>query len=175
VSDVTVNEIDYAKPPAPGDGNVALSFSPEQGQRAVAAFGAEGEANGVEINFAPASVLTKDDGALGTAASPDGLLFNVIFGSEQLKNGGPAMAEAMAHTGMHIADLRENANSRTLFELEARAWSVTLLTAAGQKEKTFTAPGGYLLWSKDWSDGDRQKAIPGALSGFLADWAGLGR
>jgi hypothetical protein len=31
------------------------------------------------------------------------------------------------------------------------------------------------LWNEAWSEAERQKALPGALSGYLTDWAGFGR
>jgi hypothetical protein len=89
------------------------------------------------------------------------------------------MGEAMAHIGTHIADLRQNSSQdpggRSLLKLEAHAWAATVLAAVNQKDKTLTLPGGYLLWNQGWSEAERQKALPGALSGFLADWAALGR
>jgi hypothetical protein len=175
VSNITAIQIDYSKPATAGDGNVELRLSPEGAQRAGGAYGAEGEHNGVELNFGSASVLSKDDGARGSEDSPDGLLFKATFSSDQIKGGGPGMSEAIAHTGSHIADLRENPNGRSLFELEARAWCATLVTAVSLQEKSLTAPGGYLLWDKNWSDADRQKIIPGAISGLLTNWSGLGR
>lgn len=173
VSDVSATEIDYSRPAVLGDGDVELRLSPEQAKRAADAYGGPGELNGVEVNFGPAGILAKDDGAKGTASSPDGLLFNVIFTPDRFE--GPSMSEAMAHTGTHIADLREKPNARNLYQLEARAWSVTLVSAVSNKEKRLTAPGGYLLWSESWSEADRQKFIPGAISGLLSNWSALGR
>jgi hypothetical protein len=85
------------------------------------------------------------------------------------------MGEAMAHTGTHIADLRESPMSRNLFQLEGRAWGVTVLSAISNKEKTLTLPGGYVVWNSKWSDVDQQKQLPGSLSGYLTQWAGLNR
>ncbi len=173
VSNVAGSEIDYSKPAPLGDGEVELGLSADLPSRAVDAYGAEGDDNGVILVLSPANSLPKDDGAKGTANSPDGLLLHATFDGDRLK--GPAMSEAMAHIGTHIADLREAPNGRSLSKLEARAWSATILVAVSQKEKTLTLPGGYLLWNSAWSDAERQKALPGALSGFLFDWSALGR
>jgi hypothetical protein len=173
VSNVTANEIDYSKPAPLGDGEVELGLSADLVVRATNAFGAEGEENGVGAALATPNSLRKDDGAKGTVDSPDGLLLAAIFDGDRLK--GPAMSEALAHVGTHIADLREKPNGRSLLKLEAHAWAATVLAAVDQKDKTLTMPGGYLLWNQAWSDTERQKALPGALSGFLTDWAALGR
>ena len=173
VSGVAGSEIDYEHPGALGDGDVQLRLSPEQAKRAADAYGGPGELNGVEVNFSPVGTLAKEDGAKGTASSPDGLLFNVVFAPDRFE--GATMYEAMAHTGTHIADLRERPNDRNLYQLESRACSVTLIAAVGKKEKTLTAPGNYQLWSDTWSDADRQKFVPGAISGLLSNWSALGK
>jgi hypothetical protein len=173
VSNVAASEIDYSKPAPLGDGEIELGLSADLTARAAAAFGAEGEQNGVGVGFETPNILRKDDGAKGTANSPDGLLLAAYFDEDRLK--GPALSEAMAHIGTHIADLREDPNGRSLSKLEAHAWSAAVFAAVNQKEKTLTLPGGYLLWNSAWSDTERQKALPGALSGFLYDWSALGR
>jgi hypothetical protein len=173
VSNVTATEIDYSKPAPLGDGNVELGLSPDLPVRAANAFGAEGEQNGVGVDSAVSNTLRKDDGGKGTVDSPDGLLLTAYFDADRLK--GAAMDEAMAHVGTHIADLREKPDGRSLIKLEAHAWSASLLASVNQKEKILTLPGGYVVWNQSWSEAERQKALPGALSGFLTDWAGLGR
>jgi hypothetical protein len=172
VSNVTASEIDYSKPASLGDGEIALGLSADLPARAAAAYGAEGEDNGVGVAFTSPNTVRKDDGTKGTVNSPDGLLLAAYFDGDRLK--GPALSEAMAHIGTHIADLREKPDG-SLLRLESHAWSATVLATVIQKEKTLTLPGGYLLWNEAWSDTERQKSLPGALSGFLADWAGFGR
>lgn len=173
VSGVAGSEIDYAHSGVLGDGDVQLRLSPEQAKRAEDAYGAEGELNGVEVNFSSVSILAKDDGAKGAANSPDGLLFHVIFTPDRFE--GPTMYEAMVHIGTHIADLREAPNARDLYRLEARAWSATLIAAVEKKEKILIAPGNYELWKDSWSEADRQKFIPGGISGLLSNWSALGK
>ena len=70
------------------------------------------------------------------------------------------MGEAMAHTGTHIADLRESPMGRNLFQLESRAWGVTVMSAISSKEKTLTLPGGYVAWNSKWTEVDQQKQLP---------------
>lgn len=173
VSNVTPGDIDYSRPAPLGDGEVELGLSADLPVRAAAAFGAEGEENGVGVAFLTPNTLRKDDVGKGTVNSPDGLLLAAYFDADRLK--GQALSEAMVHIGTHIADLREKPDGRTLSKLEAYAWSATVLAAVNQKEKMLTLPGGYLLWNDAWSETERQKALPGALSGFLADWAAFGR
>jgi hypothetical protein len=173
VSNVTATDIDYSKPAPLGDGEVELGLSADLPVRAVNAFGAEGEQNGVGLASTVPDTLRKDEGAKGTVDSPDGLLLAVYIDAEQLK--GSAMNDAMAHIGTHVADLREDPNGRSLPKLEAHAWSAAVLSAVNQKEKTLTLPGGYLLWNDAWSGSERQKALLGALSGFLSEWAAFGR
>jgi len=173
IANVSENSIDYSKPAELGDGNVDLRLTVDQLKRAVAAFGAPGEDNGVNVDFTGANSLRKDDGSRGSANSPDGLLLFVTVDGDRVK--GDAMSEAIAHLGTHIADLRELPMGRDLFQLEARAWGVTVLSAISNKEKMLTLPSGYVVWNKDWSEADEQKQIGGALSGYLTDWAALSR
>jgi hypothetical protein len=173
VASVSENDIDYSKPADLGDGDVGLGLTTDHLKRAAAAFGAPGEDNGVDVGFTGANSLRPDDGAKGSGNSPDGLLLIVTIDGDRVK--GSAMGEAMAHTGTHIADLRESPTGRNLFQLEARAWGVTVMSAISNKEKTLTLPGGYVAWNNRWSAVDQQKQLPGALSGYLTQWAGLSR
>jgi hypothetical protein len=173
IANVSENEIDYSKAADLGDGDVGLGLTAGDLKRAAAAYGAPGEDNGVDVGFAGGNSLSQDDGAKGTANSPDGLLLIVSMDGDRLK--GTAMGEAMAHTGTHIADLRESPMGRNLFQLEGRAWGVTVMTAISNKEKTLTLPGGYVAWNSNWTDADQQKQLPGSLSGYLTQWAALSR
>jgi hypothetical protein len=171
VANVSENEIDYSKAADLGDGNVGLGLTADDLKRAAVAYGAPGEDNGVDIGFTGGNSLRPDDGVKGNGNSPDGLLLIVTMDGDRLK--GSAMGEAMAHTGTHIADLRESPMGRNLFQLEGRAWGVTVLSAIINKEKTLTLPGGYVVWNSKWTDVDQQKQLPGSLSGYLTHWAGL--
>ena len=171
VANVSEVAIDYSKPADQGDGDVGLGLTADSLKRAAAAYGAPGEDNGVDVGFGGANSLRSDDGVKGSANSPDGLLLIVSFDGDRVK--GSAMGEAMAHTGTHIADLRESPMGRNLFQLEGRAWGVTVLNAISNKEKMLTLPGAYVAWNSKWSEAEQQKQLPGSLSGFLTQWAGL--
>lgn len=171
VANVSENEIDYSRVADLGDGDVGLGLTAADLKRAADAYGAPGEDNGVVVDFTAGNSLRPDDGAKGSGNSPDGLLLIVTMDPDRLK--GSAMSEAMAHTGTHIADLRESPMSRDLFQLEGRAWGVTVMSAIVNKEKTLTLPGGYVVWNSKWTDADQQKQLPGSLSGYLTQWAGL--
>ena len=173
VANVSENVLDYSKPAEMGDGDVGLGLTADDLKRAVAAFGAPGEANGVDVGFSGGNSLGPDDGAKGNSNSPDGLLLIVTFDADRLK--GNAMGKAMSHTGTHIADLRESPMGRNMFQLEGRAWGVTVLNAIANKDKALTLPGGYVAWSSNWSEAEQQKQLPGSLSGYLKTWAGLSR
>ncbi|KAA6457839.1 hypothetical protein DYQ86_20930 [Acidobacteria bacterium AB60] len=173
VANVSENDIDYSKPADLGDGDVDLGLTADQLKRAAAAYGAQGEDNGVDVGFTGANTLRSNDGAKGSGNSPDGLLLIVTIDGDRVK--GTAISEAMAHTGTHIADLRESPMRRNLFELEGRAWGATVMSALTNKEKTLTLPGGYVAWNSGWTEVDQKKQLPGALSGYLTQWAGLSR
>lgn len=170
VANVSENDIDYSKPADLGDGEVGLGLTADDLKRAAAAFGAPGEDNGVDVDFSRGNSLRPDDSAKGSGNSPDGLLLIVTM-DERLK--GSAMGLAMAHTGTEIADLRESPMGRDLYQLEGRAWGVTVLSAISNKEKTLTLPGGYVAWDSKWTEADQQKQLPRSLNGFLTQWAGL--
>jgi hypothetical protein len=171
VSNVSETEIDYSKPVASTAAGIPLGLSGDQVTRAAAAFGAEGEDNGVAVNYGVANTVPKDEDGKANHDSPDGLLFFLTLDSERLK--GAAMTEAAAHVGTHIADLREAPGARSLLQLEAHAWAASILVAIQSKEKTLTLPGSYLVWNSDWSDAERERLLPPAVSGFLKEWSAL--
>jgi hypothetical protein len=173
VANVSENDIDYSKPADLVDGNLGLGLKADDLKRAAAAYGAPGEDNGVNIEFTGGNSLRPNDSAKGSGNSPDGLLLNVTIDGDRFK--GSAMSEAMAHTGTHIADLRESPMVRNLFQLESHAWGVTVLSAISSKEKTLTLPGGYVVWNRKWTDVEQQTQLPGSLSGYLTRWAALSR
>ncbi len=194
VSDVTFKEIDYTRAAAltkddsqresPGGDPVAAAHqiarafgtgaAAEQVEKAAAAYGKEGEDNGVEIGFGVSNEVPKNGEGKGDKSSPDGLLLNASFDMERLK--GEALTRAISHVGTHIADTR-SANSAGLganmYELERHAWQTTVLSALGSQQKTLTLPGGFLLWNAAWAAADRSKMVDETVSDFLAHWASL--
>lgn len=195
VSDVSPVEIDYSKAAAltksdsqresPGGDPVAAAhqiaraFGPgskaaEQVERSAAAFGKEGDDNGVEVGFGNPNEVPKNDEIKGESNSPDGLLFNCTFDMDRLK--GDALTRAISHFGTHVADIRESKSSapeEDPYQLEYRAWLTTVLSAVGSRQKTLTIPGGYLAWDEAWPPADRNRMADEAISKFLTDWESL--
>lgn len=195
VSDVTSHEIDYSKSSEAAKGDsvhdsgggdpiaaghlAAKAFGPDsaagkQVENAAAAYGKEGEHNGVEVNFGIPNEVPKNEGGKGSADSPDGLLFNCTFDMDRLK--GDALSRAITHAGMHIFDIRSSqpgGGDRTLYNLEFRAWQTTVLTAVAFQQKTLTVPGGYVIWNSAWAAADRNKIVNEGITGFLKEWAML--
>ena len=87
---------------------VAGSPTADQVKRAPAAFGAQGEDNGVSVGFGVANEIPKDDTTKSISNSPEGLLFDVTIDGDRFK--GTAMEIAMSHAGTHIADIRSTAS-----------------------------------------------------------------
>jgi hypothetical protein len=182
VSEISSQESDYAKggAAAPDDtASASRSFTPgaptaDQVKRAVDAFGAPGEDNGVSVGFSGANEIPKDDTAKSSASSPDGLLFHATFDGDRLK--GPAMEVALSRVGTHIADIRNpqiGISNLILYGAEFRAWQTTILNAMAGKVKTLTLPGGYIIYSQSWSNSDLGKDAYDGISGFLANWANI--
>ena len=191
VSDVSAHEIDYSKVAAMtkaetssdsggGDATAAVhgfakvfgANNPlgSQVERAAAAFGKQGEDNGVNVAFSGMNEASPRFEQKGTHASPDGVLYNCTFDSSRLK--GNAMAFAIAHVGEHVADIRDaQTASPTLYNLENRAWVTTALTAIGARQKSLTIPGGYIVWNAAWPPADINKLSSDALSEFLKNEA----
>jgi hypothetical protein len=148
----------------------ASSQAAKHVEQAAAAFGKQGEDNGVEVGFGTANELPKSDGPKGDNDSPDGLLINCTFDTERLK--GDALARAIAHVGTHISDLRDPQSSAAgnAYELEYRAWQTTVLSSIAMGQKTLTSPGGYLLWNSGWAAADRGKMMDEGIKTFLTNW-----
>ncbi len=157
---------------------VAHAFSPgstaaEQVEQAAAAYGKQGEDNGVEVGFGASNEIPRSDGPRSDKNSPDGLVLNCTFDMERLK--GESLTRAITHIGAHIADIRTTAPAKEkgLFDLEHHAWEITVLSALGSRQKTLRLPGGYLVWNSAWPDGDRTKLVGDGISKFLTGWASL--
>jgi hypothetical protein len=192
VSDVSPVEIDYSKAAAMTKGDserepassdpVALahqiahafgsgSKAAEQVEQSAAAFGKEGDHNGVFVGFGNPNEVPKDDEVKGKNDSPDGLLFNCTFDMDRLK--GEALTRAISHVGTHIADIRDSKTPNPeadLYLLESHAWVTTVLSAVGNGQKTLTIPGGYLVWDEGWPAADRNKMVDEGISKYLGEW-----
>lgn len=179
VSDVTSQEIDYSKASAiassetPSTVNLGWPTADDL-KRAVDAFGAPGEDNGVNVGFGGANEVPKDDVPKSSANSPDGLIFNVAFDSDRLKKA--EMSIALAHIGSHIAEMRDPAIQSLkpdAYGLEFRAWQTTALSAIANNSKTLILPGGYLIYSRFWPSSDLSKNANAGIASYLANQAGI--
>ena len=145
-----------------GEGNAAGAML----EQAAAAFGKQGENNGVTINFGTANEVSKNEDTKGTTDSPDGLLFVCTFDTARLK--GSSMSRVIAHVGSHIADIRSEPHTST-FNLEFRAWQAVVVLAAATAQKTLTVSGGHVLWNAAWPAADRDKMVEAAIKEIMAD------
>jgi hypothetical protein len=194
VSDVASHAIDYSKAAAltkndsgqasaGGDPVAAAhqaarafganSSAGAQIEQAAAAFGKQGEDNGVNVGFGVANEVQKGDGRKGDGNSPDGLLFNCMFSMDRLK--GDALAKAIVHMGAHIADIRGDKPSMKPVDAEYGAWETTVLSSIATGQKTLTLPGGYVVWSTAWAPSDRNKMVGDAITSYLASWSAFGK
>ncbi|MGA2674427.1 MAG: hypothetical protein ABSE99_14505 [Terracidiphilus sp.] len=197
VSDLSPQEIDYSKSAAVTKGDstqdsgggdpvatahqVARAFGPgnplgEKLERAAAAFGKPGEDNGVDVGFGVANEATQKGDAKGQSDSPDGVLFNCTFDMARLK--GNALSIAIAFSGTIIADLRDpqsNGGESGTYVLESDGWQMAAVSAIGNRLKTLTLPGSYLLWNVAWPPADRDKALNDAITSFIANQESFAR
>jgi hypothetical protein len=194
VADISSQEIDFSKAattakdesqressggdPVAAAHQVARALGPgsqagEQVEKAAAAFGKEGEDNGVEVGFGVANEVPKNDGAKGAKNSSDGLLFNSLFDADRLK--GSALSIAISHVGAHIADIRgpQPPAGMNPYDAEYRAWQVTVLCALGSRQNILTLPGNFVAWNSAWPPADRNKMVDNAITKYLTDWAGF--
>ncbi len=193
VADVEKHDIDYSKaaalPKSQDDPDtdadylataqkVAKAFGPgnhfgEQIERAVTAFGAPAKENGVFVSFGIGNSVPKDEGAKASVTSSDGLKLIAVIDRDRLK--GLALQEALAHTGTHIADIREGKAAGDFFDAESQAWQVTFFSSVAVQDKTLTLPGDYVVWNSAWPEADRPRNVSDALQAYLTEWAALAR
>jgi hypothetical protein len=124
----------------------------------------------VVIGFGAANIAAAKDEGKGTVDSPDGLLFNCTFNTNRLE--GDAEGRAIIFIGESIANLRNPAPEDVgagFYDLESRAWVITILDAYANKQKTLTLPGGYLILNSAWPADDLNKNVSDAMEGFLVN------
>jgi hypothetical protein len=191
VSEVAQQEIDYSKstPATKGDvlpepgvvdaladaHKMAKGFGPgnpfgDKLERDVAAFGKGTGDNGVMLSFGAPNLATAKDEGKGDKESPDGVLFNCKMNMDRLK--GSALSIAIAYDGTLIADMRDPKAAESYvgtYDFGYYATQNAVLGAIANHLKTLTLPGGYLLWNKGWTAAEQEKAIDGAIRGFLGD------
>lgn len=140
-------------------------------KRAVDAFGKEGEHDtGVVIVHGPANTADAKDEAKGTADSPDGLLFTCTLNPKRLE--GDAEGRALVFAGENIANLRNpppDAAGAGIYDLETGAWTITVLDAFANRQKSLTLPGAYLIWNAAWPPADINQDVSDAIDHFLTN------
>ncbi len=190
VSDVASEEIDYAKAATQTKGDfadqsvsgdpvaaahlAAKAFGPgnsagEQLEKAAAAFGKQGDHNGVVVGFKVQNEVPRMEGSKSIQDSPDTVQFNCTLVQERLL--GDALTRGIVHTGALVAQLRNPApgtENDGLFEMEYRAWATTSFSAVASGQKTLTVYGGYLLWNAAWPQADRAQLLDTNLRSVLA-------
>lgn len=188
VSDVASHEIDHSKTAAVTKGetlsdngstdpvkdahNIAHVFNAgnplaDKIERAAAAFGKQGDHNGVDLEFGVPNQATAKEDSKGNDDSSDGVLYT--FRLDQNRTNGAGMNIAVAYAGTLIADLRDQKPGLGPYELEYDAWQTAIADAVGNRLKTFTLPGEHLLWNTAWSADDRNRLPDEGLKSFLAD------
>ncbi len=197
VSDVTAKDVDYSKQDEAYKGERGGGFGgpPQSGmfdavaaaqklaaamagipaaetvQKDVAVFPKSGEHNGVVISYNPANELPKEE--VSSKDAPDGVQYNLFMNLDRLMDSN-AQTLTIIHGGHHIADLKTPApggEGVPMFVGEYNAWTMTILGAAMDQQKTLGLPGGYLAWNGTWPQSERNDDIDKALREFLANAA----
>lgn len=189
VSEVSSQEIDYSKsaPVTKGETlpdaavadptaeahKVAAVFGPGNAlgariERAAAAFGKQNDNNGVMLSFGNGNqAISKDEGK-GDQDSPDGILYNCKMNMDRLK--GSALSIAIAYAGTAIADLRDPQKAASYagsYDFQYYAWQTAALGAIGNRLKTLTLPGGYIVWNKGWTAAEMDSSLDNGINRFL--------
>ena len=201
VSDITPKDVDYSKqdavyatPGQRGPGGPGGFGAPQTGlydavsaaqklaegmagmpaadtvKKDVSMFPKSGEHNGVVITYNPSNELPKEE--VSTKDAPDGVQYNVFINLDRLDQEGQKLT--IIHAGHHISDLKAPApggEDAPMFVAEYNAWTMTVLGAAMDQQKTLGLSGGYLLWDGLWPEGERNDSIDKALRDFLANSA----
>jgi hypothetical protein len=186
VSDISTQEIDYSKSAAATKGEaippstasdavadthkVAKSFGDGNplGARLERAAAAFGKNNGVTLSFNSGNQAVAKDEGKGAADSPDGVLYNVKMSTDRLK--GHALAIAIGYAGTAVADSRDlekAANYAGGYDFEYYAYQTAALGAIGNRLKTLTLPGGYLIWNNGWAPADMESSLDTGITAYL--------
>ena len=133
-------------------------------ERALNAYGAAGQDNGVTVGFGGVADVPAGEGTKAAKASPDGLILNVVFDADKLK--GDALSRASVHEGSLVASERES-SVPTFIKAEQVAWQTALVTTIGARQKTLMLPGGFVLWDADWPVAEQSADAGDGITGFL--------
>jgi hypothetical protein len=138
-------------------------------ERAAAVFPKKGEGNGVWLIYGVGNQVIGSEEGKGGQDSPDGVLYNCKLNMDRLKGYGPSIS--IAYVGTMIADMRDAKTATTYvgnFDYEYYAWQTAILGALGDRLKTLTLPGGYLILNRAWTIADTDKNLQEGIKGFLA-------
>jgi len=83
---------------------------------------------------------------------------------------GSALSIAIAYAGTAIADLRDPqkvASYEGSYDVAYYAWQTAALGAIGNRLKTLTLPGGYIIWNKGWTAAEMDSSLDNGIKGFL--------
>jgi len=138
-------------------------------ERAVEAFGKKGEDNGVWLSYGIGNQAIAAEEGKGAKDSPDGVLFNLKLNKDALKGFGPSIV--IAYAGSIIADQRDPKIASSYagtYDFEYYAWQTSVVAALGDRLKTLTLPGGYLILNRAWPAADMDKNLVDGIKSFLA-------
>lgn len=139
-------------------------------ERAAAAFPKKGVDNGVWLSYSNGNqALAKEEGK-GDHDSPDGVLYICKLNTDRLKGYAPSIV--IAYAGTVIADLRDPKTATTYasaYDFAYYGLQTTVLGAYGDRLKTLTMPGGYLILNTAWPQADIDKNLMEGIQGFLGN------
>jgi hypothetical protein len=135
-------------------------------EEALAALGAPGQDNGVTVGFGNVANVPDGEGTKSAKSSPDGLLLTILIDMDRLK--GDVLARAIVHQGAEVAALRAKSVASPR-DVEQKAWQATLDVVLGSRQKSFTLPGGIVLWSEGWPAAEKNSNATAALSTYIGD------
>jgi hypothetical protein len=145
-------------------------------ERAAAAFGKKGVDNGVWLSFGNGNqAIAKDEGK-GDRDSPDGVLYLCKLNTDRLKGYAPSIV--IAYAGAIIADLRDPQTASSYagaYDYAYYGLQTAVLGAIGDRLKTLTLPGGYLILNRAWPTADMDKNLMDGIQGFLGNEEMLAR
>jgi hypothetical protein len=139
-------------------------------ERAAATFPKKGEDNGVWLTYGVGNQAIAAEEGKGGHDSPDGILYNCKLNTDRLKGFAPSIS--IAYVGTVIADLRDAKTSASYvgnYDYEYYAWQTAVVGAVGDRLKTLTLPGGYLILNRAWSTADMDKNLVDGIKGFLGN------
>ncbi len=141
--------------------------------RAVDAYGAPGDDNGVEVEFGGLNEMHPWD-VKGPKKSPDGVVYHCAFDTDRMK--GDALGRGIAFTGAQVADLRDSSTwDESPMQMEYKAWQTAALNAIAMRRKILVAPGGYVVWDATWPAAEQTSRMDSGIRAYLTQWSVYGK